>query len=195
MIGRSIGYTRWHDLIPELAQAVRMLEKAPPEFQQLIARAIAGNMQLHEVPKHAEHGLKKLGTEKVIGLLKSQGKRRWYDRDPLIHQAFNCVYLMDDNRRRETAVKILVSLKALEEISKGGQNLRTNSVVVKSVFNKPLPLLLEMTEFIHIPAKTELPRIRFNREEPLLKTDSSEDSRIDSSGEGMRIIRLKRAAT
>jgi hypothetical protein len=158
MIGRGLGFTRWYDRISELSQAVRLLEKAPYLQQQVIATIIVGSMQLHHLTQRSEHGLKKLGSEKVIGLMKSKGKRRWYDQDPLMHQAFNYLYIMDDVLRHEMAVKILITLNALEESARKEVPEKDQYSLAKAIFEKPLMHLLEKTEFvIQIPGGPDLP--------------------------------------
>jgi len=157
MTGRSIHFTRWYDRIPELSRAVALLEKAPRDWQQLIAGDITNAVELYELTGQEAHGFKKLGTEKVMGLMKSKNKRRWYDQDPIVHQAFNYLFLMDDLRRYETAVRILFSLKALEAASKKGIRARHAGSLVRTVFRKAMPVLLEQTVPIDVPPAEILP--------------------------------------
>lgn len=160
MIGRGVGFTRWYDRNPELSQGVRMLEKCTPFQQRLVANHIIGSMQLHQVAQRSEHGLKKLGTEKITGLMKAKGKRRWYDQDPVVHKAFNHLYLMDETMRHEFGVKIIVAVQALEEAQRQFVPERTQHTLVKTVFDKPLNLLMEQMAFVLQPAEKERAEIQ-----------------------------------
>lgn len=148
--GRNIGYMRWYDSIPELAQAVRQMEKMPLAKQQWLASAIVSLMPLHQIPQRTD-GLKKLGSEKLLGLMKSKGKRRWYDQDPLVHQAFNYLYLMSNDLRLEMAIKILICNQALEVLKISEHNASTGIKLVRSIFDKPLSYLLQRTHFTLLP--------------------------------------------
>ncbi len=217
MIGRNIGFTRWYDRLPSLSQAVRMMEQIQPYQQQMIASIIVGSMQMHQVSQRNEHGVKKLGTEKVIGLMKSKVKRRWYDRDPMVHQAFNHLYLMPDPMRHETAIKIMVCIKAMEAYQeRKGRPLPQESSLVKSIFEKQLQYLMEKTEFIVNSEvdKTDLPNTdviaietkMLQSEHPAAQVASSPESEqtaeqgleqgmikgaMGNSKDGMRLIRIK----
>lgn len=135
-----------------------------------------------------------------MGLMKSKGKRRWYDRDPVVHQAFNYLYLMDDQTRHEIAIKIMISIRALEESSQKGHPPRLHNSLVKGIFNKQLQLLLDQTEFIvrssgehtRIHVSVEAPAPAKKEPEPTEKPAAANNSQIDASNEGMRIIRLKK---
>jgi hypothetical protein len=116
MKGVKPEFTRWYDSTPELAQAVRLLEHGQPEVQHVIARLIVDTFSLNDLSERQDLGLKRVGTEKVLGLMKSKGKRRWYDRDPMVHQAFNYLYLAEGWMRQEMALKIIVSVRVLEEV-------------------------------------------------------------------------------
>lgn len=195
MLGRSIGFTRWYDRVPELSQAVRMMEKLPPSQQHLIASVIVGSLQLHQMSQRTDQGVKRLGTEKVMGLMKSKGKRRWYDIDPMVHQAFNYMYLMSDQMRYETALKIIVSIKALEVANQKGHPSKTHMTLVKGIFNEQLHNLLDKTE-VMVREKTGetravLPEPSSDPAVGITPADQS-ISAIDTSAEGMKIIRLNK---
>ncbi|HEY9687506.1 MAG TPA: hypothetical protein V6C52_11065 [Coleofasciculaceae cyanobacterium] len=203
-----------------MSQAVRLLEKAPYPQQQTIATIIVGSMQLHHLTQRSEHGLKKLGSEKVMGLMKSKGKRRWYDQDPLMHQAFNYLYLMDDVLRHEMAVKVLITLNALEESTRKEVPEKDQFSLAKAIFEKPLLHLLEKTEFVlQFPGGPDLPismkmqsapqqalEINSSSHEPINETPAAEAETegsgaspfggINTTGDGgMKIVRLRKSST
>lgn len=154
-MSKNIGFTRWYDRIPELSQAVRQLEKASSDHQHLICQSVVHyNDAVLGHRTSTDGGLKKLGTQKVMGLLKSKSKRRWYDQDPLLHQAFNYLYMMDDTERYRVALRILVSLEAMQAASLHPQfafrNVSDHTVaksIVQGIFKQHLQYLIEKINF------------------------------------------------
>lgn len=217
VIGRSIGYTRWYDQTPEMSQAVRLMERISTTKQQWIAHTIVSLMPLYQVTRRTD-GLKKLGTEKVIGLLKSKVKRRWYDHDPLVHQAFNHLYLMDEDARHEMAVKVLITIKALESLNIADHSLNSGLKLVKSIFDKPLSYLKQKTHFVIQAESKHTGRggfaLEVNRkvqpsvastayqkpehskptEDPAKATRPGSNGVEGSQDSGMKIVRLKRVS-
>jgi hypothetical protein len=49
------------------------------------------------------------GSEKHLALLKSMGRKRWYDKNKFSYRAFNTLFLMEPLLRRELAIKINAS--------------------------------------------------------------------------------------
>lgn len=205
-IGSNIGYTRWYDRIPELSQAVRQMEKLPLARQQWLAHAIIDLMPMHQVSQRTE-GLKKLGTEKVKGLLKAKVKRRWYDNDPLVHQAFNHLYLMDDQLRYEMAIKMLICCKALDTVKLSDYSPNAGLNLVRTIFEKPLSYLQTKTQFVFIQPEPKplLSQISFalesipieaadsssSTEEETMSTPASSNSIKTSTNSDMKVVRLK----
>lgn len=146
MTGHQVGFTRWYDRIPELSQAVRGMEHAEPAYQHLISTFIVASIPMSHVVHRQELGVKKLGTEKVLGLMKAKKKDRWYDQDPTVHQAFNLLYLMDERLRFETAVRILLSLKALQAAERQEASAQVQRALVARIFGKPIQDLLEQVK-------------------------------------------------
>jgi hypothetical protein len=201
-IGRNVGYLRWHDRIPELAQAVRLMEKMPRLKQHVISDAIVSLMPLHQVPQRTD-GLKKVGNEKILGLLKSKVKRRWYDQDPLVHQAFTYLYLMDDPLRLEMAIKILISNKALDAIALTENNVELGLRLTRSIFDKSLAYLKQKTQFVIQPPEQTRPTARLERvvfsalaEQRRHFQEEKEKSFSDgikaSGNREMKVVRLRR---
>jgi hypothetical protein len=69
----------------------------------------------------------------------------------MVHQAFNYLYLMNDDLRLEMAIKILICNKALDAVKmpEGGNN--TAQKLIRSIFDKPLAYLRERTSFVFAP--------------------------------------------
>lgn len=189
MLSQGNRFSRWYDRIPELSQAVRMLEKLTPEKQRIIAEVIVNSMQLHELSHHSGHGFRKLGTEKVVGLMKSKNKRRWYDKDPVVHQAFNCLYLMSATMRHEAGIKILISVTALEEAEKKSLPEKSHPSLVRAIFNRQLGRLLEKTTLVIQPGESADPEELLTDLSIAINTDFAPAPKtVDSSEDGMKIV-------
>lgn len=149
------GFTRWYDVKPELSQAVRMLEKVPAVYQHQICLVIIEQVENALLDKKFDGSLKKHGSDKILGLFKSKSKRRWYDDDPVVHKAFNYMYLMDDKARYEAAMKIIISLNVLKQVLSGisqANPLQTahiaSQTIIQSIFDQPLNGLMQKTTLV-----------------------------------------------
>ncbi len=144
------GYTRWYDRTSHMSQAVKLLEIAPEPFQKAIAHSIVSQVDIGDITKR--NGIKKIGTHKVIGLMKSKTKRRWYDQDPIMHQAFNYLYIMNGKQCDVFALKIIISLNALEQassgLSKGQNHAKVYQGLVDGIFGMEVNTLLSKTNVI-----------------------------------------------
>jgi hypothetical protein len=156
MHGLNSTFTRWYDRAPELSQAVRMMEPLPSDWQRMIAHVIIGSISTSNLTQRLEPGIKRIGREKVLGLMKSKGKQRWYDQDPLVHQAFNNLFLMDNALRREIALKVIISIRALEEIEQQEEvsiSGHQRQTLLQSIFDNGLEELLEKTN-VHLQSQS-----------------------------------------
>jgi hypothetical protein len=169
------------------------MEKLPLAKQQWLAQAIVELMPMHQISQRSE-GLKKLGSEKVMGLMRAKVKRRWYDQDPLIHQAFNLLYLMSDELRYEMAVKMLICIKILETKSMQDSTARTAGSLLRNIFDKPLAYLKDKTQFQ--AEQKPLPGLESDGELTAGEPNSGEmlsSRNIETSQNlDMKIVRLKR---
>ncbi len=150
-MGKQVGFTRWYDRSPQVSQAVRTLEKADPNFQRAIAEIVNEMTDSKNLNTRSEGGLKKVGSQKIMGLMKSKAKRRWYDENPEMHRAINHMYIMDDVQREEVALKIIVALSAMTAYQRKCLNaedlpdFREMLSITKSVFQKDPESLLGLT--------------------------------------------------
>ncbi len=78
------------------------LEKLKPEYQQIIGQImlkVAENIKRkrkNEVQKSSKtKGLRELGADKVVGLMKSQSRRRWYDQDKVLHKVYQDLFILE----------------------------------------------------------------------------------------------------
>lgn len=161
MIGRKVGFTRWYDTVPELSQAVRTMEKMPVKHQQLIASVIISYAPMAEVAEKTDQGLKKVGGEKLMGLMKSKNKKRWYDQDPTVHQAFNYLFVMNEKMRYEIALKMIIAMSALEKAAADPKFANKDPAVVKAIFDSHLMELMDKTNFDE-PGKEKKPALTVN---------------------------------
>lgn len=144
-------YNRWHDSVSVLGQAVREMEIAPKTLQKQLAETIILLIEREGWLKQNEYSLKELGLNKIQGLHKSKTKRRWYDVDPTVHKAFNFIYMLEDQEKKEVGFKILLSLNAVKAFNSGKKlpilnvaEARKN--LVENVFNKNYTELMKMVK-------------------------------------------------
>ena len=184
MSSREQGFTRWYDEQPLLSQAVRMMSAIAPQYQVMIAEAIIHHQPGHSLAYDSEKGLKRMGSQKITALMKSQVKRRWYDQDPKVHQAFNHLFLMDQGRRHEMALKIIITIEALQESIAQGNNPQEQHSLVKSIFIRDLPTLTGLPRFsVRHRAYTQ------PQDMPGLSTHGS-SIRLSQRGSGKIIVKI-----
>ncbi|MEB3287243.1 MAG: hypothetical protein VKJ04_07040 [Vampirovibrionales bacterium] len=216
MAATKIGFTRWYDNIPELAQAVRLLERVPENVSSIICESVVNSHEYNGEDNTSEdYGLKKLGAQKVLGLMKSKTKRRWYDQHPVIHRAFNTLYMMDDTLRYETAIRILVALEALKQhdLKLSGKEFtvqrppelnqkelseeehqqmvreivtRSQRKLVQNIFLQPTGSLLNKIQFVQQQKDKQDPQPPAKTAEMTETTIASSD-RIIESNEGLKL--------
>lgn len=206
----NTGFTRWYDRDPQLSQAVRMMEASPLLHQRVIARAMLHMADLSHLTLQAETGIKKAGSRKIVGLMKSQAKRRWYDLDPDVHRAFNNLFMMDDKQRTEMAIRIIISLKALENYRPrpgylGGQESHELLILSKAIFARDAEYLMSQANIYALPPQA-IPKERTKAPAPkppapkptpvITKTEPEKprppkDRRVVGDESGMRVTKLK----
>lgn len=107
------GNNRWYDKYPQTQKAVELFEKLPSQYQRVIARNIAQFCEDNNL-LGAREGLKSLGHTKVMGLIQSKAKRRWYDQDPLLHKAVNSILMMNDEDRQAASYRMVVTMESFD---------------------------------------------------------------------------------
>jgi hypothetical protein len=108
---------RWYDPMPELAHAAEWLQLLPKGQQRLMATLILERVDLRAMAYPNEARLKNLGTERILGLMRTKYKRRWYDKDPLVHRAFICLLLVHDHYRKDFGRRMCHALQTIQDFS------------------------------------------------------------------------------
>ncbi len=94
---------RWHkDQRSSVTNAFNELEKVKPEYQQIIGTImlkVAEHMRdkKRDWERRNKRGLKELGHDKIVGLMKSQNRRRWYDQDRVLHKVYQYLYILEQH--------------------------------------------------------------------------------------------------
>jgi hypothetical protein len=101
---------RWYEKDPDLFRFVTNLEHMPLAEQHRYCQIIVQLADSWREESLVAGKVMNVGAERAMGLLRSQRKQRWYDQDPLVHRAFNSLYLFED------AVRISLSRRLNETI-------------------------------------------------------------------------------
>jgi len=104
---------RWYDEYPPIVRAAELMESLPEQYRRYVAASVVAYTQENNLLGSPEE-LKNVGHQKVLGLFQSKLRRRWYDKDPILHKAVNNILLMDEENRRNVSYRLVVSLEALE---------------------------------------------------------------------------------
>ena len=95
-------WSRWYEKDKEVLALVTNLKRMNQWQVEAYAKVIihqASEMQL----KNKESFMLQHGSDKHLSLLKSMGRKRWYDKNKYAYRGFNALYLMEDHARREIA--------------------------------------------------------------------------------------------
>ncbi|MBK8190791.1 MAG: hypothetical protein IPK79_10125 [Vampirovibrionales bacterium] len=144
------GNNRWYDKYPQTQKAVELFEQLSSQYQRLIAKNIAQFCEDNNLLGGRE-GLKSLGHTKVMGLIQSKAKRRWYDQDQLLHKAVNSILMMTDEDRQAASYRMVVTIESFEAYMEWcQQNERLIDIdeleqMAADVFTRPVDELLNLT--------------------------------------------------
>ncbi len=104
---------RWYDNHPDIYNSIEMLRELPPPLQRIVAQGVISFVMDNTLLGTPDE-LKSFGHHRVLGLIQSKAKRRWYDKDPILHKAINNILLMPDEARTESAFRLVISLESVE---------------------------------------------------------------------------------
>lgn len=89
-------FHRWYDMDVQLSELVHSMETLGEESQTLLAFLMTlFSDQIVKV--RGRTFFSDLEWDKIIGIYKSKRGRRWYDREPVLHKAFNKLYSLSDD--------------------------------------------------------------------------------------------------
>ncbi len=160
----SLKGNRWYDEYPPMVRAVELMESLPDQYRQHVATAVVSYTREHHLLGTAEE-LKSVGHHKVLGLIQSKLRRRWYDKDPVLHKAVNNILLMDESNRQNMSYRLVVSLEALETYREKCEQDGTLAgyddmeQIVAEIFNRSMDDLIAITtgQFTPQERKEETP--------------------------------------
>jgi hypothetical protein len=95
-------WSRWYEKDKEVLALVTSLKRMNQWQVESYSKVIiqyTSQMQF----KNKENFMLQHGSEKHLSLLKSMGRKRWYDKNKYAYRAFNALFLLDEHARREIA--------------------------------------------------------------------------------------------
>ncbi len=108
------SFKRWYDIDEQLSIVVHTMEKLTFVSQLTFANTLLDLSERILMEKGRDEYLANLDEERQKGLEKSIDKRRWYDRYPTLHKAFNNLYALRDEDRHEIADILLVPCQIVQ---------------------------------------------------------------------------------
>lgn len=105
---------RWYEKDPDIAGAFEAIENMPEHYRQIIAQVIVGITQRLKAQNRGQ-GLISIGSDRIMGLMKAQQKRRKIDLDKLFHKAHTNLFILPDDQRNFMAERIYISVICLNE--------------------------------------------------------------------------------
>jgi hypothetical protein len=88
-------FHRWYDMDMHLSELVHILEGLSEDSQTLFAFLLMFFSD-EVVRRKGRAFFRELEWEKLIGIYKSKSGRRWYDKQGVLHAAFNKLYSLND---------------------------------------------------------------------------------------------------
>jgi hypothetical protein len=150
---------RWYDEMPELRNAVSLMQVLPESVQVVMSQMISASLRKESRRKARNGELRQIGPEKILGLLKSKAKNRWYDQEANIHKAFNDIYLTEGMQCRQTSLRIIVAVAELQAAGLTHLSERDCGLLIADTFQCNRRILLEK-------AHASLGLLAFAPEEP-----------------------------
>lgn len=98
---------RWYDSKPTIIKSVQILEAFPKEVQQIIAQGIIDMANNEFEASELMKSYKSMGSEKIMGLHKSQNKCRSLDQNPETYKAMSYMYVLSEENQVLMAQKIV----------------------------------------------------------------------------------------
>lgn len=114
-MGLDIGSLhRWYDQDIQLSELVRTLETLREESQTLFAFLLTSFSDEIRRVKGARF-FQELQWGKLLALYKSKRGRRWYDREAVLHKAFNKLYSLTDADKAQIARNLVLPIRMVKQ--------------------------------------------------------------------------------
>ena len=100
---------RWSDQDLTLRSVMRSMKTLPENFAVAIGEQVNQHIIANKLLPSNDK-LKSFGFEKVVMLMRSKAMRRWYDRLPEVHRAFNNLIMLETSDRTHVVYRIKISV-------------------------------------------------------------------------------------
>ncbi len=104
---------RWYDDDADIYTSMELLSELPASIRKIVAQGVI-EFVVENTLLGTSDELKSFGHRRVLALIQSKAKRRWYDKDPVLHKAINNILMMADEDRKESAFRLIISLESVE---------------------------------------------------------------------------------
>ncbi len=105
---------RWYDIDPRLSKVVHAMEFMNRDSQFYFGDKLYEMSEALLAQRGGDEYLANLDAKKKEGLTKARSKHRWYDRNESLHKAFNNLYALSGQDRREIAVQLETPIQIVE---------------------------------------------------------------------------------
>lgn len=106
---------RWYDKEPQVRQSIELLGSFPDHVLTVLAEGVNAvierECQVHDMLR----SFKSLGQEKILALYKSKKKLRALDKNPVMHQTVNYLFVIAAENRTRIAVQVLDLVSILHD--------------------------------------------------------------------------------
>jgi hypothetical protein len=114
MKSTHLGKGRWYEKDPDVADAFRSIELLPEHYREILADVIV--QVTNRLKNHNKNqGIISIGSDRVMGLMKAQQKRRKVDSNKLMHKAHTNLFILPDEQRTLMGERIYISVACLNE--------------------------------------------------------------------------------
>lgn len=134
---------RWYDKDPEVSKNLTAIQRLiPVEYQHMFAEIIISFAMRHREKKKMKNDAVSLGTEKVLGVYKSQAKRRKSDQDEMLFRAFRELSVLENNLRDFIAERIASAIYCIRqyilfcEQANRTEDYNSVNAIIKVVFER-----------------------------------------------------------
>ncbi len=104
----STSFNRWYDADVYVSEMVQSVEKMSADSQQLFGYLLCFFSDAVIQAKDKSKFIRELDWDHFKGLIKSKRKRRWYDREPILHKAFNLLYALTEEDKMLVAKELSI---------------------------------------------------------------------------------------